>query len=419
MSKRNAFYAQSGGVTAVINASACGVLQTARSASPAIGTVFAGRNGILGALREELIDTSLESEQDIAALRHTPGSAFGSCRLKMPDHEQDPAPYQRLFEVFAAHDIAYFFYNGGNDSSDTTLKVARAAEALGYPLTCVGIPKTVDNDLPLTDTCPGFGSAAKYVSTSILEASLDLQSMCETSTRVFILEVMGRHAGWLAAAAGLAQDTETDSPQIILFPEVIFDPERFLTQVREVVERDGFCVIVASEGVQTGDGQFLTDSALTDVFGHTQLGGLAPLLANMIHERHGYRHHWAVADYLQRSARHMASATDLEQAWAVGKAAVEFALAGQTAIMPVIIREQSVPYRWRIEAAPLDQIANFERKMPPEYIREDGYGITRAARAYLAPLIEGEAYPPYENGRPCYVRLKNTRVPAQCPPYTA
>lgn len=415
MPPRNAFYAQSGGVTAVINASACGVIQAARANSDRIGSVLVGRNGILGALREELIDTRFESDALIEGLRHTPGSAFGSCRHKMPDPLKHPEEYERLFDVFAAHDIGYFFYNGGNDSSDTSLKVARAAEQMGYPLQCIGIPKTVDNDLPLTDCCPGFGSAAKYIATSILEASLDLQSMCETSTKVFILEVMGRHAGWIAAAAGLAQDGEQSAPQIILLPEVAFDEARFLDRVREVVERDGFCSIVASEGAQTADGHFLTESALKDAFGHTQLGGLAPMLASLIRDRLGYRYHWAVADYLQRSARHLASATDLEQAWAVGKAAVDLALTGENAVMPVIVRTNDTPYQWHIDSAPLEQIANVERKLPPEFIREDGFGITAEARRYLQPLIEGEAYPPYEQGRPCYVRLQNTLVPKRLP----
>lgn len=411
MTHKNAFYAQSGGVTAVINASACGVIQASRARPDDIGTLFAGRNGILGALREELIDTSQESDDDIGALMHTPGSAFGSCRHKMPDFEDSPEEYQRLFAVFAAHDIGYFFYNGGNDSSDTTLKIAQAAQRLGYPLRSIGIPKTVDNDLPLTDCCPGFGSAAKYISTSIMEASLDLQSMCETSTKVFILEVMGRHAGWIAAAGGLAQSEQMNAPQIILFPEVPFEQERFLKRVEDVVAQEGYCAIVASEGAQTPDGKFLTESKLKDVFGHTQLGGLAPYLANLIQTHLGYRHHWAVADYLQRSGRHIASATDLEQAWAVGKAAVDLALDGKDAVMPVIVRTHDAPYQWHIDDAPLEQIANVERKLPAEFISADGFGITDAARRYLAPLIEGEAYPPYEQGRPLYVRLKNQLTP--------
>lgn len=411
MKPRNAFYAQSGGVTAVINASACGVIETARLHPEAIGTVYAGRNGILGALREELIDTSLESDRDIAALRHTPGSAFGSCRYKLKDIEKQKAEYERLIDVMKAHDIGYFFYNGGNDSSDTAYKVSQISEKMGYPLTCIGIPKTVDNDLPITDCCPGFGSVAKYIVASIMEASLDIQSMCESSTKIFILEVMGRHAGWIAAAAGLAQRHGEDAPQMIVFPEVPFDQARFLQRVDQVVKRDGYCAMVVSEGAQFADGRFLSDSGVTDAFGHSQLGGVAPMLANLIKQELGYKHHWAVADYLQRSARHIASLTDLEQAYAVGQAAVELALKGHNAIMPVIKREQDQPYRWSIGEARLADVANVEKKMPRDFIREDGFGITDAARRYLAPLIEGEAFPPFVNGKPDYVKLRNVLVP--------
>ncbi|AZZ90570.1 diphosphate--fructose-6-phosphate 1-phosphotransferase [Hahella sp. KA22] len=410
MTVKNAFYAQSGGVTSVINASACGVLETARAHSDKIGKVYAGHNGIIGALREELIDTSLESDADIAALKHTPGGAFGSCRYKLKDIKTHKAEYERLIEVFKAHNIGYFFYNGGNDSSDTAYKVSQISEQLGYPIISIGIPKTVDNDLPITDCCPGFGSVAKYISTSIMEASLDIQSMCESSTKIFVMEVMGRHAGWIAAAAGLAQREEGGAPQIILFPETPFDKACFLRRVDEVVKRDGFCAIVVSEGAQYADGRFLSDAGVTDAFGHTQLGGVAPFIANMIKSELGYKYHWAVADYLQRSARHISSATDLDQAYAVGKAAVDLALAGKNAVMPVIVREQDSPYKWSIGEAPLAKIANVEKKMPKEFITEDGFGITEAARRYLQPLIQGESYPPYKNGVPDYVKLKNQLV---------
>lgn len=416
MAKRNAFYAQSGGVTAVINASACGVLETARAHSDKIGKVFAGRNGIIGALREELIDTSLESEADIAALRHTPSGAFGSCRYKLKSFEANQVEYERLIEVFKAHDIGYFFYNGGGDSADTCLKVSQLSEKMGYPIQAIHIPKTVDNDLPITDTCPGFGSVAKYVAVSIKEASLDIQSMCESSTKVFILEVMGRHAGWIAAAAGLAQQQAGDPPQVIVFPEVPFDQDAFLKRVDEVVKRDGFCSIVVSEGAQFADGTFLADAGTKDAFGHVQLGGVAPMLANLIRQQLGYKYHWAVADYLQRAARHIASANDVEQAYAVGKAAVEMALAGKNSVMPTIVRESDSPYRWSIGEAPLESVANVEKMMPSDFISEDGFGITEQARRYLEPLIQGEDYPPYENGIPRYVKLKNQLVEKKLPP---
>jgi ATP-dependent phosphofructokinase / diphosphate-dependent phosphofructokinase len=411
MRPQNAFYAQSGGVTAVINASAAGVIETARANKRRIGKIYAGRNGIIGALTEDLIDTSKESASAIAALKHTPGGAFGSCRYKLKGLEQNRREYERLIEVFRAHDIGYFFYNGGNDSMDTALKISQIGRKLGYPITAVGIPKTVDNDLPVTDCCPGFGSVAKYVAISTQEAALDVASMAKTSTKVFILEVMGRHAGWIAAAGGLGRQGPEGPPQIILFPEISFDRERFLSKVQRSVERAGYCVIVVSEGVRGADGEFLADQGLRDAFGHAQLGGVAPVVAGMVKSSLGYKYHWAVADYLQRSARHIASQTDLDHAYAVGKAAVRLAIAGETAVMPVIERTSDSPYRWRIGKAPLSRIANREKMMPRRFITRDGYGITPACRRYLAPLIRGEAYPPYREGLPRYISLRNTAVP--------
>jgi len=411
MPRKNAFYAQSGGVTAVINASACGVIETARKHRAHIGKVYAGRNGIIGALREDLIDTSKESKAAIHGLLSTPAGAFGSCRHKLQSVEQNPAEYQRLIEVFKAHNIGYFFYNGGGDSADTCLKVSQLSESLGYPLQAIHVPKTIDNDLPLTDNCPGFGSVAKYIAISTREAALDVASMCETSTKVFILEVMGRHAGWIAAAAGLAAEREGDAPHIILFPEIAFNREKFLARVKRTVKRCGYCVIVASEGAQYKDGTFLAESGLKDAFGHSQLGGLAPNLAQMIKSELGHKYHWAVADYLQRSARHIASQTDVDQAYALGQAAVEFALRGDNAVMPCIVRGKGKRYSWSIGEAPLQDVANREKKMPRNYITRDGFNITEAARDYLAPLIVGEAYPQYRKGMPQYVQLKNVPVP--------
>lgn len=412
MAKRNLFYAQSGGVTAAINATACGVIQTARANRRRIGTVLAGRNGILGALREELIDTGAESAKVIAALRHTPAGAFGSCRYKLKDPAVDDREYERLLAVFAAHDIGYFLYNGGGDSADTCHKVAQLAARHGYPLQAIHLPKTVDNDLPFTDCCPGFGSVAKYVAVSTREAGFDVASMCETSTKVFILEVMGRHAGWIAAAAGLAAERDGDPPHLILFPEIAFDPARFLARVERAVKRHGYCVVVASEGTKYKDGTFLADAGSTDAFGHKQLGGVAPTLAAMIKDALGYKYHWALADYLQRAARHIASATDIEQAYAVGRAGVEFALAGKSGVMVTIERDKGRGYKWTLGEAPLEKIANVERKVPREFITSDGFGITPACRAYLAPLIAGEDYPPYgSDGLPAYARLQHRLVP--------
>jgi ATP-dependent phosphofructokinase / diphosphate-dependent phosphofructokinase len=408
MTRKNAFYAQSGGVTAVINASACGVLQTARQHSEKIGTVYAGRNGIVGALTENLIDTSVESEVAIAALKHTPGAAFGSCRYKLGSIKEHRAMYERLIEVFRAHDIGFFFYNGGGDSQDTAYKVSQIGAELAYPLLCVGIPKTMDNDLPLTDCSPGFGSAAKYIATSLREAAFDLAAMSPTSTKVFALEVMGRHAGWTTAACALAAEQEGDAPHILLLPEVTFNEGRFLAKVEEVVERYGHCVIAASEGIKGPDGEFLSASGLKDAFGHSQLGGVAPLITGLIRAKLGCKCHWAVPDYLQRSARHIASKADVEQAYAVGRAAVEFAVAGRSAVMPAIRRLSDSPYRWDIIEVPLSEVANQEKLLPPDFISADGFGITEAARRYLAPLIVGEAYPPFDDhGLPSYVKLQN------------
>ena len=407
---KNAFYAQSGGVTAVINASACGVIETARKHKGKIGKVYAGRNGIIGALTEDLIDTSKESAKAIAALRHTPSGAFGSCRYKLKGIEEHRAQYERLIEVFKAHDIGYFFYNGGGDSADTCLKVSQLSESMGYPIVAVHVPKTVDNDLPITDNCPGFGSVAKYIAVSTLEATFDVASMAKTSTKVFVLEVMGRHAGWIAAAGGMAATQDMDLPILILFPEIAFDQKKFLSRVEAMVKKHGYCTVVVSEGVKGADGKFLSDQGLRDAFGHAQLGGVAPVIASIVKENLGLKYHWGVADYLQRAARHIASKSDVAQAYATGKAAVELALKGRNSVMPAIKRVSDKPYKWTIEVAELKNVANKEKFMPRDFITKDGFGITEKCRKYLAPLIQGEDYPPYKNGLPQYVRLKNVGV---------
>ncbi len=411
MSRKNAFYAQSGGVTAVINASACGVIETARKHRKHIGKVYAGRNGIIGALTEDLIDTSREPAAAIKALRHTPGGAFGSCRFKLRSLDESRAEYERLMEVFRAHNIGYFFYNGGGDSADTCHKVSQLSRSLGFPIQAIHIPKTVDNDLPITDTCPGFGSVAKYVAVSTQEAALDVESMASTSTKVFILEVMGRHAGWIAAAGGLAGTRPADAPHAILFPEIEFDQRAFLQRVDKAVQRYGYCVVVASEGVRHPDGRFLAEAGTRDAFGHAQLGGVAPYLASLVKEELGHKYHWALADYLQRAARHIASATDVKQAYAVGQAAVELAVKGRNAVMVSIQRTSDSPYRWKIGEAPLARVANREKMMPRKFITRDGFGITAACRRYLQPLIQGEDYPPFgKDGLPRYARLANHPV---------
>lgn len=406
---KNAFYAQSGGVTAVINASACGVIEAARKYPDRIGNVLVGKNGIVGALNEELIDTRRETKEDIAALRYTPGGAFGSCRYKLSDPEKDKREFERLLDVFRAHNIGYFFYNGGGDSADTCYKISRFSSMMGYPIQAIHVPKTIDNDLALTDCCPGFGSVAKYVAVSTIETSFDVRSMCRTSTRIFVFEVMGRHAGWIAAAGGLAG--EYGIPVVILFPEIPFEKERFLARVEENVAEFGYCSVVVSEGCRYPDGKFIADQGARDVFGHAHLGGAAPVVARMIHEKFGYPFHWAVANYLQRSARHVASAIDVEQAYELGVAAVELALNGCNSVMPTIVRLSDEPYRYKIGMADLKDVANVEKFMPESFISDDGYGITDECRKYLLPLIQGENYPPYRRGLPEYITLQNRLIP--------
>ena len=406
MKNRNVLYAQSGGVTAVINATAAGVIEAGRK-SKKIGKIFAAKNGILGTLHEELIDTSFESDREIAKLKHTPGGAFGSCRYKLQDPDNNNSEYKRLLDIFVAHNIGHFFYNGGGDSQDTANKIANFTRDMGFPVRCIGIPKTVDNDIPFTDNCPGFGSVAKYIAISTKEAGLDVASMAETSTKVFILEVMGRHAGWIAAASGLAQEKQTDPPHIILFPEIPFNQKKMISKIRTTVKEEGYCVIVVSEGVQDSKGNFLADAGTKDAFGHKQLGGVAPQIASIINSSLGYKYHWAVSDYLQRSARHIASQTDLEQAYAVGQAAIELVLKGQNAVMPIIKRKNTKKYSWEIDKVSLSRVANKEKKMPRSFITKDGFGITGSCKKYLNPLIQGEAYPPYRNGIPLTANLKN------------
>jgi 6-phosphofructokinase 1 len=403
--KKNALYAQSGGVTAVINATAGALILEARK-NKNIGKVFAAENGILGVLREELIDTSKESLSSIESLSYRPGGVFGSCRFKLKDLEINEEEYERLIEVFKAHNIGYFFYNGGNDSADTAFKVSQIGKKLNYPIQCIAIPKTVDNDLVLTDCCPGFGSAAKYIATSTLEASLDVQSMSETSTKVFILEVMGRHAGWMAASSALARTSNEDAPHIILLPEVTFNQKDFLALVKHVVAKHGYCVVVVSEGVKNSKGKFLAESDRRDAFGHSQLGGIAPFISELINNKLKIKNHWAVADYLQRSARHIASKVDLEQAQAVGSFAIKYALAGMNGVMPIIVRSKGPKYKWSIEAAPLSKIANLEKKLPKSFISKNGMNITQKAIDYLMPLIQGESHPPYKNGIPLTKEFK-------------
>ena len=409
MKSQNAIYAQSGGVTSVINATASAVIETSRK-SKKINKLYAGKDGIIGILNEELIDTSLENSYDIKKLMHTPGGAFGSCRHKLKDVNQSKREYERLIDVFKAHNIGYFFYNGGGDSQDTSNKIAQYTKDAGFPVTCIGIPKTIDNDLPYTDNCPGFGSVAKYIATSTKEAALDVKSMSKSSTKVFIFEVMGRHAGWLAASAGLAKSKNNSAPHIILLPEVTFNEKLFLRKVKEVVKKEDYCVIVVSEGAKYKNGKFLADAGTVDSFGHKQLGGVAPRIADMISNKLGFKYHWAVSDYLQRSARHISSQVDLDHAYAVGKAAVEYASSGENAIMPIIVRKKNKPYSWEVGKVALSKVANIEKKMPRNFISKDGFGITQSCKNYLSPLIQGEAWAPFEDGVIQTASLKNKLI---------
>ncbi len=409
MKSQNAIYAQSGGVTSVINATASAVIEASRK-SKKINKLYAGKDGIIGILNEELIDTSLENSSDIKKLMHTPGGAFGSCRHKLKDVNQSKREYERLIDVFKAHDIGYFFYNGGGDSQDTSNKIAQYTKDAGFPVTCIGIPKTIDNDLPYTDNCPGFGSVAKYIATSTKEAALDVKSMSKSSTKVFIFEVMGRHAGWLAASAGLAKSKNNSAPHIILLPEVSFNEKLFLKKVKEVVKKDDYCVIVVSEGAKYKNGKFLADAGTVDSFGHKQLGGVAPRIAEIISNKLGFKYHWAVSDYLQRSARHISSQVDLDHAYAVGKAAVEYASSGENAIMPIIVRKKTKPYSWEVGKVALSKVANIEKKMPKNFISKDGFGITQSCKNYLSPLIQGEAWAPFEDGVIQTASLKNKLI---------
>lgn len=420
--KHNLFYAQSGGMTAVINATAAGVMQAAHDARAEIGRVYAGCNGILGALREELVDLSAETAATRRALRQTPGGAFGSSRYALGTPDSQPANYARLIDVFRAHDIRWFLYNGGGGSAGTSAHVAEAARRAGYPLGVIHLPKTVDNDMAGTDFSPGFGSVAKYTAVGVQEAALDVASMCATSTQVFVMEVMGRHAGWIAAAAALAQAPDgSGAPHILLLPEVPFDAARFLAAVEATVAREGYCVVVTAEGLAVhnpapapaADGEHGKDRL------NVHTGRAAPFLADLVSRRLGLRCHFAVSDYLQRSARHIASAVDVEQAFQVGVAAVQMALAGEHRVMAGLRRHGTGAHpRWDIVPVSLAKVAGREVVLPKKFIRRDGFGITPACRAYLLPLIQGEDYPRYQGGLPVAARPRLRRVAPLLPPWT-
>ena len=416
--KGNIFYAQSGGVTPVINATAAGVIDAYNKNKKSFGKLYVGKNGILGALNEELIDISKEDKTQLALLKQTPGGAFGSCRLKLSDFKKSKKDFDRLYEVFKKHNIRYFFYNGGGDSQDTTNKVSKFFKEKNYSIICIGLPKTIDNDLPVTDNCPGFGSVAKYIATSTLEASLDVKSMCETSTKVFILEVMGRHAGWLAASAGVIKEKAGDAPHLILFPEIQFNQSSFLKKVKETTIKYGYCVIVASEGIKDNKNKFLSDSGLKDSFGHAQLGGVAPVLSSIITNKLKYKVHWAVSDYLQRAARHIASTVDVDQAYALGLESIKVAKLDNNNIM-LTIKSTKIKqkYKWSISSTNLNNVANVEKMLPKNFIKSNGFEITRSCKEYISNLIQGEDYPSYDNGIPQYAKLECKTIKKKLPAY--
>ena len=416
--KGNIFYAQSGGVTPVINATAAGVIDAYNKNKKSFGKLYVGKNGILGALNEELIDISKEDKTQLALLKQTPGGAFGSCRLKLSDFKKSKKDFDRLYEVFKKHNIRYFFYNGGGDSQDTTNKVSKFFKEKNYSIICIGLPKTIDNDLPVTDNCPGFGSVAKYIATSTLEASLDVKSMCETSTKVFILEVMGRHAGWLAASAGVIKEKAGDAPHLILFPEIQFNQSSFLKKVKETTIKYGYCVIVASEGIKDNKNKFLSDSGLKDSFGHAQLGGVAPVLSSIITNKLKYKVHWAVSDYLQRAARHIASTVDVNQAYALGLESIKVAKLDNNNIM-LTIKSTKIKqkYKWSISSTNLNNVANVEKMLPKNFIKSNGFEITRSCKEYISNLIQGEDYPSYDNGVPQYAKLECKTIKKKLPAY--
>ena len=405
--KGNIFYAQSGGVTPVINATAAGVIDEYNKNKKSFGKLYIGKNGILGALKEELIDISMEDKSQLALLKQTPGGAFGSCRLKLNDFKKSKKEFERIYKVFKKHNIRYFFYNGGGDSQDTTNKISKFFSERNYFIVCIGLPKTIDNDLPITDNCPGFGSVAKYIATSTLEASLDVKSMCKTSTKVFILEVMGRHAGWLAASSGVIKEKIGDAPHLILLPEIKFNQILFLKKVKETTIKYGYCVIVASEGIKDGKNKFLSDSGLRDSFGHAQLGGVAPVLSSIINNKLKYKVHWAVSDYLQRAARHIASKVDVDQAYTLGLESIKVAKTNINNIM-LTIKNDSMKknYKWSISSTNLDNVANVEKMLPKNFIKSNNFEITNSCKQYILNLIQGEDYPTYQNGFPKYAKLR-------------
>ena len=400
----NALYIQSGGMTSVLNNAAYTIIKTIQKYPKKIGKLYAGIYGIVGVLEDNLLDISTLSEIQIENIKNSPGGVFGTSRYKIKSINEDFAIYETLVNIFIKYNIHYIFYNGGNDSVDTALKLSKITKKFDYKLYCIAVPKTIDNDIACTDVSPGFGSAAKYIATSMYEASIDLKSMCKTSTKVFIMEIMGRHAGWLTAASAVWKNNDSDPPHICLLPEIPFNQERFLKLVTNSVNKYGYCSIAVSEGLKDETHKFISHKNTNDTFGHTQLGGVSSVLANIIQINLGYKCHYAIPDYLQRAAKHLCSKLDIEIANAVGKAAVEFAIQQKNNVMPCIKKIQTNPYLYEIECISLDNIANVEKKMPLNFIDKENLTITSECKEYILPFVSGEVFPKYsENGKPIYI----------------
>ncbi|KUJ75795.1 6-phosphofructokinase [Thiomicrospira sp. XS5] len=418
---RNVIYAQAGGVTAVINASAAGVIEMVKRHPEKFGKVYAAINGIVGVLEERLTDASRFSEDTLDRLKTQPGAAFQACRFDLDGIDENPGQYQRVLEVFRTYDIGYFFYNGGNGSMVTAQKVADYCSAHGHPVTCIGVAKTIDNDLALSHCSPGFGSAAKYIATSLLEATMDLFSMHNTSTKFFALEAMGRNVGWLTIAGGLIKTAMPDVPLLILPAERPFERSKFLDRVQHLIDTKGYCVCIVSEGLMDMDGHYISIENVEHTHNndYTQLGGVAHTLSGLVSNTFNCKTHSAVPDYLQRSASHLVSQTDWEMAYRAGKAAVQAALDGKHGVLPVIEVIDTHPLVWRYKNVDLFEVADLEKSVPDEFLTEDGMDITPAAIDYLLPLIKGERHIQYCNGLPDIYPMQFELVEQQLPKYKA
>jgi len=420
-SANNVLYAQAGGVSAVINASAAAVIEKVQKHPDQFGKIYTALNGIKGVLEEALIDVSNMSSETLERLKHQPGAAFKACRFDLDPLEHNTAQYERVLEVFKTYEIGYFFYNGGNGSMVTAQKVADYCGEHGHPVICVGVAKTIDNDLDLSHCSPGFGSAAKYIATSFLEASLDIISMHETSSKFFVMECMGRNTGWLTLAAGLAKEVIPDLPLILLPAERAFNKTLFIQKVEQLISEKGYCVCAVSEGLQDEQGEYLAIAGIEHTLerDYTQLGGVGSYLSHMVSQHIQSKTHCAVPDYLQRSASHIVSQTDWQMAYDAGKASVEAALRGAHGVLPIIEVTGENPLTWCFKTVELEAVANLEKTVPDNFLTEDGMDITPAALDYLRPLIQGERPVHFKNGLPDIAIMSFVQVQKKLTPFRA